>query len=344
MEMDWNSNITWRYKDPYMNMHDWVRKENGNILISRFVEVPKDIMHRVMGSGTEGVLWCDNLQEITADGKVTWEWVAYEHLDPELDAPLPTGTPGQVSMFNSWNTWNSLVELPNGNIMVSSPRTSNIYIIDKATGEIEWRWGKGIVSFQHNPTMLDNGNILVFDNRGGGFPGYSRVLEVNPSTGDVEWVYKADNPVDFYSHFIGGCQRLPNGNTLICEGAKGRLFEVTATGETVWEYVVPFFSRSTGLSIDYGLSNAVHRANRYGPDYPGLQGQKLDAGKLELWNRLYGPAASGPTAQPYEREVEAVSMAEETAVVEKEEPQVWEESKPGVGDPAKGGDVMLSSY
>ena len=31
----------------------------------------------------------------------------------------------------------------------------------------------------------------------------------------------------FYSPFISGMQRLPNGNTLITEGSNGRVFEVT---------------------------------------------------------------------------------------------------------------------
>jgi hypothetical protein len=35
---------------------------------------------------------------------------------------------------------------------------------------------------------------------------------------------------------MSNAQRLPNGNTLICEADFGRLFEVTAQGELVWEY------------------------------------------------------------------------------------------------------------
>ena len=49
----------------------------------------------------------------------------------------------------------------------------------------------------------------------------------------------------FYSSHISGAQRLPNGNTLICEGRTGRIFEITAQGEVVWEYVNPYFAGST---------------------------------------------------------------------------------------------------
>jgi hypothetical protein len=44
----------------------------------------------------------------------------------------------------------------------------------------------------------------------------------------------------FYSGFVSGAQRLPNGNTLITEGAGGRLLEVTPQHELVWEYLSPY--------------------------------------------------------------------------------------------------------
>ena len=48
----------------------------------------------------------------------------------------------------------------------------------------------------------------------------------------------------FFSWNVSGAQRLPNGNTLITEGAPGRAFEVTVDGEIVWEYINPFFYES----------------------------------------------------------------------------------------------------
>jgi hypothetical protein len=53
------------------------------------------------------------------------------------------------------------------------------------------------------------------------------------------WSYTAPKKTDFYSSFISGTQRLPNGNTLICSGASGTIFEVTPTKEIVWKYVNP---------------------------------------------------------------------------------------------------------
>ena len=224
--------------------------------------------------------------------------------------------------------------------MASSYQTSNIIIIDRATGDIKWRWGHDEISFPHNPSMLDNGNILVLDN--GQYhihywpPDHSRVIEVNPRTNEIEWEYKEENPVDLYTTYIGGCERLPNGNTLICEGAMGRFFEVTASGEMVWEYIVPFYARGPAARAIYGLSNCTYRCQRYGPDYPGLQGKKFDPEKLDLWNRLYGARIFGPYAEPTWRGMEGVSVEEERALMEKKAPQArYEESKPSVAKPGK---------
>ena len=54
------------------------------------------------------------------------------------------------------------------------------------------------------------------------------------------WSYSAPKKTDFYSSFISGTQRLQSGNTLICSGANGTIFEVTPDKAIVWKYVNPF--------------------------------------------------------------------------------------------------------
>ena len=77
-------------------------------------------------------------------------------------------------------------------------------------------------------------HILVFDN--GRSRGWSRVVEVDPETKKIVWQYRAK---DFFSRLRGGAQRLPNGNTLVTESVKGRVFEVTPDGEIVWDFSNP---------------------------------------------------------------------------------------------------------
>ncbi len=278
LEIDWDGNVVWKYEDPYMH-HDFQRLPNGNTMILRWVKTPKNIAAKVKGgvAGTEreGELWSDCFREITPEGEVVWEWLGYEHLDPEVDAICP------LCYRAEWTHTNACFVLPDGNILTSFHQQNTIAIIDKSTGYIKWRWGPGELGHQHDPHMLDNGNILVFDNGGhrpGKMVGYSRVLEINLE-GQIIWEFKEDLALTYYSSFISGSQRLPNGNTLICEGAIGRFIEVTPEKEVVWEYISPFYNRKIPW---LGLANLVFRAHRYGPDYPGLKDRELDPDRLEL--------------------------------------------------------------
>lgn len=300
-EVDWEGNLVWKYVDKYQS-HTFYRMKNGNTIFPRLVRVPDEMARRVKGGipGTEdrGMMWADGLHEVTPDGKVIWEWSGADHLDPELHAMCP------VSHRGDWTHMNSCEVLPDGNVLVGCRNISTICIIDKLTGNIKWQWGRGQISHQHAPTLLDNGNILLFDNgehrQDGSLISYSRAVEVNPATNKIQWEYKADPPQSFYSSLISNCQRLPNGNTLICEGMKGRVFEVTKDGEVVWEYVNPFYAphpaHRTGMSkfasSVWRRSNALFRAYRYMPDYPGLKGKGLNPENLAWVNRLYGPEAS----------------------------------------------------
>jgi hypothetical protein len=143
------------------------------------------------------------------------------------------------------------------------------------------------------------GHLLVFNN-GDQRPGgnYSSVEEIVPPVDDYNyqqpdpgtafgpegpiWIYLADNPADFFSGNISGAQRLPNGNTLICSGANGIFFEVTSTGDIVWEYINPVTSLGI-LEQGQPVSNkfnSVFKCLRYTSEYPGLIGKDLTPGAL----------------------------------------------------------------
>ena len=101
---------------------------------------------------------------------------------------------------------------------------------------------------------------------------------------DEGCTYEPEEPIwsyncDFYAVFLGGTQRLSNGNTLICDGARGKFFEVTYNDkEIVWRYdnLFPYpLTSETRLGLfPFSLlyySTDVFKINRYPPDYPGLK-------------------------------------------------------------------------
>ncbi len=136
---------------------------------------------------------------------------------------------------------------------------------------------------QHDAQWIEEGcpgkgNILVFNNgltRLDSF--YSSVDEIVPpvdSDGNYYlengsaygprepiWSYTAEEPTDFFAPITSSAQRLPNGNTLICDGSNGVFFEVTLDKDVVWKYI-NFYPNT--------LTTQVAKIDLYPLDYPGL--------------------------------------------------------------------------
>lgn len=128
-----------------------------------------------------------------------------------------------------------------GNLLVSVLKLDTIAVLDPERRTVVWAMtGKPPNGWrrQHQPTFLDNGHLLLFDNTGAG-PGRSRVLELDPATGRTVWQFGGTPDVDFFSKTLGSCQRLPNGDTLVTESENGRALEVAPRGTVVWEFYNP---------------------------------------------------------------------------------------------------------
>ena len=286
LELDWDGNVVWEYRYPLLH-HDFERLPNDNTLVLAWELIPEEIARQVKGGHDDGEgrgMLGDVVREVTPSGDVVYEWTSWDHLDFDEDRIC------FLEGREEWTHQNALNVTSDGDLLVSFRQTDTVGIVDKASGEFRWKWGRGNISHQHHPTMLANGNVLLFDNgpHKRGFT-HSRVIEVDPGTSEVAWEYRGDPPISFYSYHISGAERLPNGNTLICEGAPGRIFEVTPSGEIVWEYINPFLGDSgfgVGGSVS-GQANSVFRAHRYGYDHPALADKDLDPEQYANLNRLY---------------------------------------------------------
>ena len=139
------------------------------------------------------------------------------------------------------------------------------------TKDLKWEMTDFSWGGQHDCQMLANGNIILFANGSATYEGqpHSRIIEIDPATREQVWTYKSNPGSQFYSHHISGQERLASGNTLICEGLWGRVFEVTPDGEIVWEFISPHMGK-TFFGDDV---NWVFRAFRYDKDSPELAGR-----------------------------------------------------------------------
>lgn len=256
-EYSWGGSIVWEYEPPSRHPHhDLQRLDNGNTLILCIEGLPEEYRERVRDPvrRTAKPFRSGFVLEVTRDKEIVWEWHAYEHLD--LNHYCKICTPGD------WTHINTVQALPEnrhydagdekfkpGNILLSPRTLGFIFIVDKDTKEIVWRYYgnyAGGLAGQHEPHMIEKGlpsegNMIIFDNgappmKSVAHTGKSYVLEVDPATERLVWKY--ENGEKFYSAFRSNVQRLPNENTLICESEGLRIFEVTRECETVWEYAV----------------------------------------------------------------------------------------------------------
>ncbi|WP_432630100.1 aryl-sulfate sulfotransferase [Brotaphodocola sp.] len=257
IEVDWEGNIVW----------EWHANKHFNEL--GFSEIAKNVLARNPNIHENGGGQSDwmHINSMSVLGPNKWYDAGDERFNPE----------------------NIIWDAREANIMaIISKKTGKIVwkIGPDFTESKELRIIGQIIG-QHHCHMIPKGlpgegNILLFDN--GGWAGYgmpsrcsrdggkadlrdhSRVLEIDPTTLEVVWEFSgrtfggmmgivADSK--FYSPLISSAQRLPNGNTLICEGCYMRMFEVTPDKEVVWEFIAPF----------KGMREMVYRAYRYPYDY-----------------------------------------------------------------------------
>jgi arylsulfotransferase ASST len=148
-----------------------------------------------------------------------------------------------------------------GNLLLSVLKLDTLAVLDPDRREIVWA-RKGVWRRQHQPTFLDNGDLLLFDNTGAG-AGRSRVLEIEPQSGAVRWQYGGTPGADLFSKTLGSCQRLSNGNTLVTESENGRALEVTRDGRIVWEFNSPHRAGERGE-----LVAVLFEMVRLPPDFP----------------------------------------------------------------------------
>lgn len=292
IELDPQGNTVWEHRDLHQH-HDYVRLADGNTVYLAWEEIPKEIASRIQGGHHHEedpeLPFGDVVRVIDRGGNLLQEWRSWEHLDFDKDVICP------LESHKEWTHANSLEVLDNGDWLISFRLTSTVVIVDHQTGAIRWRWGPENsapdhdpkkfgppeLSHQHNAQQLENGNIIVFDNgchrkRG---PGFARIVEIDPQTYEFKWVYTAPVILAFNSFMVSGCQRLPNGNTLITEGASGRIFEVTQRREVVWEYVSPWTVPSS-----FGPTPAVFRSYRFDPADPRLRGYDFSSARYGTLN------------------------------------------------------------
>jgi hypothetical protein len=154
--------------------------------------------------------------------------------------PLPASLADSYPLFDA------------GDLAISCREIHLVAVLDGDTGELKWGNDQAF-NAQHDPDFIGDGWIRVFDNNreradSAEALGGSRIIDIQPHTGETRVVYPTDASDSFYTPECGKSQTLPNGNILITEAWAGRVFEVDpTTGKTVWEWIHEPYSEDPPL-------------------------------------------------------------------------------------------------
>jgi hypothetical protein len=236
-ELDKDSNPVWIYEDNVH--HDFEIADDGSI----FTLTRKESDYPSLCDGQ--TVWDDFITILDSKGEPQYSFSIYKAFAESVynsmfissvdcsdkdEDPIHTNTLEIIpSGFSSF-------PFTPGNLIISPRNLNLIAVIDPDTEKVVWAMA-GMWLLQHQPTLLDNGNILLFDNVG--HYGFSKVIEFNPLNQAIAWSYNGNKENGFVSEVCGSCQRLPNNNTLITESTAGRVFEVTQNNSIVWEFINP---------------------------------------------------------------------------------------------------------
>jgi len=181
----------------------------------------------------------NRVYEVTKDEEIVWSWDAdedFRHLEVGEEyltflGDIYTFDPNMPPRWGDSTDWvhmNYAQRLGNGNTIVSL-RNLDLVLEITPSKEVVRTFGALVLKYQHTPVYYpESDSLLIFDNL------HNRVIEVDWGTQEIIWEY-----TDLHSWANGSCQKLENGNILICDSCQSRVIEVTPDGEVVWELTVP---------------------------------------------------------------------------------------------------------
>ncbi len=273
-ELNWNGEVLWEYRNDFIH-HDFEILPNGNVALLVWERAPGSFAEKVQGGRLEegknlDEVWVDGIIEVDRDGQVVWGWHAYDHLRPEAYVLSPYTPRSEWTHANSVRYFERNALNGQAGYLLSLRHLNEVIMISRESGDVFWESPKGAFTYQHDATILPNGNILGFDN--GLFRSqdrpllWSRVIEIDPLSNKIIWEFNGGKTgpekARFAASIMSGAQRLSNGNTLIVDGPKGHLIEVRPDGRRVWDFINPHTSINTG-SFE---NNSIFKARRYLPE------------------------------------------------------------------------------
>ncbi len=279
--LDFDGKIVWRL--PYQTHHTVNRDDQGNLWVCG----QKDRVE----SDTRLPNWKppfteDTILNISPDGKILKEWSVidllqkngYEgllYINSDIRPPVLSG---DVLHLNDVEPFPARLEegfFRKGDVVVSLRNTNTIFVFNQETEKITFV-STGRFIRQHDPDFVDGNTISLLDNHNVASETSrlkSRILFISAPSGTIETYYEGTPEHPFYTMIMGRHQWLTNGNLLITESTRGRLFEIDRDKNTIWQYKNIIDETKGNVAI-------IEGATRLPPSYAALfSGSNRTTGK-----------------------------------------------------------------
>lgn len=237
VKLDADSRVVWTRAEPLFN-DLWVAPDESRILALAKRAVRRDDLRAGAPILEDEIVTLDAGGDVVARASLL---AAFER-SPYRALLTPLGPHADVLHSNTIDVLagagtTSKGPLAAGNLLVSLREIDTVAILDPAGREVLWAQ-RGPFRRQHEPSLLPDGRLMLFDNLGGAGGG-SRVVAVDPATGEIETLFAGFPGRRFASAQAGVARRLANGNLLVVSSEQGVAWEVTPGGEIAWEFKSP---------------------------------------------------------------------------------------------------------
>ena len=235
----------------YADSHEFQITPQGTALLDAVVGEKANLTR--VGGPRNGTVEDNVIQEVDIrTGQVVWEWHAMGHI------PLRASYAHYNGGLWDYVHLNSIQQLPNGNLLISSRHTWAVYEIDKHTGRIVWTLGGkdsnfhvgpgASFSWQHDAHLVGN-TLTVFDDASNGpkqqeSQSSAKVLRLNIPRRTATLVRRFDHYPPVTTSSQGSAQLLPNGNMFVGWGAQPDFSEYRPGGHQIFNGELPVGAQS----------------------------------------------------------------------------------------------------
>ncbi len=250
VRIDARGNVLWKL--PYRTHHSVFRDESGNLWVSGQINHYENVPgFECFDPSEKNPTIEPTVLKVSPDGEILTEIRLFNLLKKNdllgllvmsTTSNHTTQVDGDLLHLNDVEVFPASKRegfFTHGDIMISLRNTNTILVFNQNDQQIKYQRTGSFVR-QHDPDFVNGNTVSIFDNFNialGNEPAFSRIL-IHSAAGEPDSIYYTGTKKEpFFTNIMGKHQWLENGHLLITESTSGRVFELDANKNIIWEYI-----------------------------------------------------------------------------------------------------------